>query len=139
MGIELSSLKKAVSSLERAINVAIKWKNEINAGHDELETIKAGVIQKFEFVYEQCWKIMKRWLEENVNPESVDGITRKELFRMSVENRLITEIESWMEFHRARNMTSHTYNEETANEVFEVAVKFLPYTKDFLERMERVK
>lgn len=138
MSINLNSLKKAISSLEKAINVAIKWQNKESINADELETIKAGVIQNFEFVYEQCWKLMKRWLEENVNPESVDGITRKELFRMGIENKLIIDFEKWMEFHYARNLTSHTYDQKTADEVFVVAVEFLPYAKEFFERMERV-
>ena len=44
-------------------------------------TIAAGVIQNFAFTYELCWKFMKRWIEENVNSEIVDGVTRRELFR----------------------------------------------------------
>lgn len=137
MSIELNSLKKAISSLERAIKVVTKWQFMKNADTDELETIKAGVTQNFEFVYEKCWKHMKRWLEENVNPESVDGITRKELFRMSIENKLIMDFDIWMKFHKARNLTSHTYDEDTTDEVFKVAVEFLPFAKDFLDRLEK--
>ncbi len=139
MSLELKSIRNAVESLERSINVALRKQNDPNVDIDEKDTIRAGVIQNFEFTYEQCWKFMKRWHEENINPESVDGITRKELFRLSAENKLIEDVEKWMEFHRARNITSHTYDGNTANEVFHKTVEFLPFAKAFLVRLDKVK
>jgi nucleotidyltransferase substrate binding protein (TIGR01987 family) len=135
--LELKSIRDATLSLERSINVALRKKNEGNAEIDEIETIRAGVIQNFEFTYEQCWKFMKRWLGENINSESVDGVSRRELFRMSAENKLIIDVDKWMEFHRARNITSHTYDEDTAQEVFDKTLEFLPFAKAFLERLEK--
>ena len=67
---------------------------------------------------------MKRWLETNISAESVDGVTRRELFRQAVENRLIDDVELWMSFHAARNETSHIYDSDTAEEVSEVAERF---------------
>ena len=55
---------------------------------------------------------MKRWLEENVGSASVDGVPRRELFRLAAESRLIADLPRWMEFHQARNQTSHTYEEK---------------------------
>ena len=136
MALELSSLEKAVASLERAL----KFADKMSAGsteYEEIEIIKAGVIQNFEFTYELCWKFMKRWIEENVSPDIVDGVTRKELFRLSAENRLIVDVEEWMEYHKSRNLTSHTYDEEVAERVYQTAVKFLSGAKDFLERLEK--
>jgi len=102
-----------------------------------METIEAGVIQNFEFTYELCWKFMKRWISENVNPEILDGVTRRELFRISAENKLIDDINKWMEFHKARNSTSHIYDSEVAEEVFIEAMEFLPYAKEFFIILEQ--
>ena len=137
MSLEISSLKKSCASLERAINVALVKKSDDKTGIDEMETIKAGVIQNFEFTYELCWKFMKRWIEVNVSLDIVDGVTRKELFRVSAENKLVLDVNKWMEFHKARNSTSHIYDEKIADEVFEISVSFLPYAKDFLMRLEQ--
>jgi nucleotidyltransferase substrate binding protein (TIGR01987 family) len=135
MDLNISSLIKAISSLERSINVVAKIDKNTDA--DQMETLRAGVIQAFEFSYELCWKFMKRWIEINVSSESVDGVTRIELFRVSAENRLIVDVTKWMEFHRARNKTSHIYDEDVAFDVFNTSVEFLPFAKDFLKRLEQ--
>ena len=135
MSLELNSLIKAVNSLERSIAVAEK-KSVEDCKDDEMEVIIAGVIQNFEFTYEVCWKFMKRWLAENMGTTYVDGITRKELFRLASENKLIEKTEKWFEFHAARNRTSHIYDEEVAEYVYNVAKQFLPEAKMFLERIE---
>ena len=54
MKLELSSLIKAISSLERALRVASEKLAQDNVTTDEIETIKAGVIQNFEFTYDLC-------------------------------------------------------------------------------------
>jgi len=64
------------------------------------------LIQNLEFTYEVCWKMMKRWLETNAG-ENVEGVTRRELFRMAAENRLIDNVDAWMTFRELRNQTSH--------------------------------
>lgn len=124
MLLDLSSLEKAIQSLRRAADFAIKT---LAASQDQVqkEVLQAGVIQNFEFTYELCWKFIKRWLEINVSRIAVDGVTRRELFRVAAENRLITEVENWMRFHEARNLTSHTYDPAISEEVFGFALAFV--------------
>ncbi len=132
MALELDSLKKAVAALERSLRVV----NEQSAGEADLvETLRAGVVQNFEVAYEQTWKMMKRWLEMNTSPVDVDGVTRRQLFRLCHENRLIDDVDAWMTFHKSRNETSHTYNAETADDVFSVAGDFLPAAQDVFLRI----
>ena len=66
MQLDLSSLRKAVESLERALRVADDEAFTSGLNEDQGETVRAGVIQSFEFTYELCWKFMKRWLEANL-------------------------------------------------------------------------
>jgi len=135
MALDLSSLRKAVDSLGRAIKVA----NTMICGKvdtDQEEVIRAGVIQNFEFTYELCRKFMKRWLEENESGQAADGMTIKELFRMSAERHLIKDVEIWFDYHKKRNKTAHTYNEVTAEDVYNSAVCFLTDAKDLLKLLE---
>jgi uncharacterized protein with HEPN domain len=41
----------------------------------------------------------------------------------------------WFSFGDARNLTSHTYNEETAQQVFVTAQDFLPHAQTLLSRL----
>jgi len=80
--------------------------------------------------------MMKRWIENHVGSAYVDGVTRRELFRVGAENRLICDVELWMGFHSSRNETSHTYDQTTANEVFADAKPFLIEVKSLFDAIQ---
>jgi len=101
------------------------------------ETIIAGVIQNFEFTYELCWKFLKRFLGNELGSNYVDGVSRKELFRLGTEHHLISNIDNWFKYHDSRNETSHTYDKTTAQEVFEVATKFIKDAEELLANLEK--
>ncbi len=136
MSLELSSLEKALASLERALNFTNRKLSEGKIEQDEIEIYKAAVIQNFEFSYELCWKFMKRWLELNVTPGMMEGVTRKQLFRYATENLLITDFEAWVVYHDLRNKTSHTYDSDVADVIFKKAGLFLEDAKSFLKALE---
>ena len=136
MKLDLSSLCKAVESLEKALNVVDDDVFMSRLNDEQKETVRAGVIQNFEFTYELCWKFARRWLEGNVGTAYVAGVTRRQLFRLSAEHRLIGDVDRWMEYHDARNETAHTYDEGTAEDVFETAHQFLADAQGLLEALE---
>lgn len=136
MILELESLKKAISSME-AVLVRVHDRQLM----DSLDAVtqmglKAGVIQHFEFTYELCWKFMKRWLDINLGSVYVDGVTRRELFRLAAEHQMITNVDVWMDYHRARNLTSHTYDIVVSEEVFQAATRFVHDAQCFLQALE---
>ena len=130
MKLELTSLENATASLERSVNAATKV--EATLPPELKETVRSGIIQNFEVAYELSWKMMKRWIETNISAGSVDGVTRRELFRQAAENRLIDDVDLWMSFHAARNETSHTYDNETAEEVSDSAEHFVAAAQSLL-------
>lgn len=132
MELDLSSFSKSVGSLEKTLNVAEDDSFVSGLNEDQKEAVKAGVIQNFEFTYEICWKFMKKWLGYNLGRTYITGISRRELFRLSAENELIDDIEKWMEYHQARNETLHTYDQDTADDVYEAAKEFLKDAKKLL-------
>ncbi len=136
MALDLSSLQKAVEALDKAINSYLTNQNNESLTDADKETLKSGVIQNFEVAYEMCWKSMKRWIEEQVSPDIVDGVPRKELYRIAVENRLILDVDEWMGYHESRNLTSHTYKASNAEKAFEAAMKFIHEAKFFLKTLE---
>ena len=137
MTLDLSSLQKAVSSLERAVRLT---EDRIARGEtpaDEIELLKAGVIQNFEFTHELCWKFIQRWIRENRTPEDADHPrSRKELFRLAAQYGLIADPLPWFDYSEKRNLTSHTYDADTAQTVFEAAIRLLPDARYLLQRLE---
>ena len=136
MTLDLTSLRRAIASLEKSIRSYRVLSENSTLTPDDINTVKAGVIQNFEVAYEQCWKFMKRWIEQNVSSDIVDGVTRRELFRVGAENRLIDDVAQWMEFHQSRNLTAHTYDAENAGQAFSSALIFIDAASSFLKRLD---
>lgn len=137
MPLDLTSLRKAVSALEQAL---LRCENEaLLAGLDEVtrNVLRAGVIQHFEFTFELSWKFIQRWIRLNRTPEDADfPRTRKELFRLAARAGLIEDPAPWFVYAEARNLTSHTYNDEEAARVYDVARRFAGDARHLLSRME---
>ena len=136
MPLELGSLRKAIPAFAGVLAKSDDAEFMRMMDEEARNAIRAGVIQHFEFTYELCWKFIKRWLEMNISPAIADGVTRRELFRLALENRLITDIEQWMRYHEARNLTSHTYEPEIAERVYNTAHDFAPDAARLLRALE---
>lgn len=120
----LTPLQKATASLASAI---AQPKNEF---------IRDAVIQRFEYTYELAWKFIKRDLSEDVGSEAINGLNRKDLFRIAADKGLINDPLPWFTYHKARNETSHTYNEKTAEETYIVALQFVKDAQYLLNKLE---
>ena len=136
MKLDLTALQRASASLSEAVTNACdtSFMNTINESQQKL--IIAGVIQNFEFTYELSWKFIKRWLSENVGSTYVDGVSRRELFRLAAEHQLIDDVDEWMFYHTARNQTSHSYDEHTALEIFDAANPFAHLAIQLLDKLK---
>lgn len=114
MALELQNFDMAVSSLERACAYSRRVLGDGDVREDEAEILRAAVVQNFEFTYEMCWKYIKRWLDSNYSSSLTMGISRKQLFRLALENGLIDDFEAWVRYHELRNLTVHTYDRAVA-------------------------
>lgn len=95
---------------------------------------KQGLIQSFEFTHELSWKVMKDFLEFN----GVDGIMgSRDTFRIAFNNGLIEDGELWIKTIADRNLSSHTYDETTANNLAEkICKEYAGIFNAFLEKMK---
>jgi nucleotidyltransferase substrate binding protein (TIGR01987 family) len=136
MPLDLESLRKAIFSLKQTMSVAAGMM-ALRPDDEALgNALRAGVIQNIEFTYELSWKFAKRWLEANVGAAYVDGVPRRELFRIAAENRLIEDVDIWMSFHAARNVTSHSYDASVARDVALIAPGLLAEAEKLLAAIE---
>jgi nucleotidyltransferase substrate binding protein (TIGR01987 family) len=115
--ISTQALEKALDSLKRAI---LQPKNEFS---------RDSVIQRFEYTFELSWKLLTKILEADSGSLADNSV--KAVLREAARLGNIQKLDLWFEFQKARNITSHTYNEVTAEEVYSRAI-LLPAEVDFL-------
>ncbi len=102
-------LRQRVEAFRRAVR-----RLEDACRQEKNEFIRDSVIQRFEFCYELAWKMLKLKLEE----EDIDVRSPKQVLQVALELGLIEDGNAWTELHRMRNLTSHTYDEALAEEVY---------------------
>jgi len=137
MTIDLTSLEKAVEALQRAIRVSEDPALVESASEDLRNTVRAGVIQNFEFTYELCWKMLKRHLEAvAASPTEVDALSFRALIRAGAEKGIVGDPERWFDYRQQRNITSHTYDEDKARSVYRTALAFAPDAGELLARLK---
>ncbi len=103
------SFEKALSRLKAAVTLA---------DQRELSDLESqGLIQGFEYTHELAWKTLKNFLE-------AQGLATlygsRDTTRAAFNNGVIENGEVWMDMIDKRNLTSHTYDEETAAEVVKI-------------------
>ena len=135
--LDISALRGAAAAFQNSLSFAQKVEAKPPKERDffEFENARAALIQHFECAYELCWKTLTRYLEMYIGSQA-DILTRKDLFRVSAEKQLIPDVHRWFVFHTARNKTSHMYNEDLANEVYEIAKTFSEDMRALLRTLE---
>lgn len=99
--------KKALATLSLGI------RQHRERGLSELE--KQGLIQGFEFTHELSWKVMLDFLKDQGETILYGS---KDVTRLAFNRGLITSGEVWMNMIADRNLTSHTYQEEISEQIF---------------------
>lgn len=128
-------------------NKDIRWKqrfaNYTKAFHqlekytarEKLNELEAqGLIKSFEYTYELAWKTLQDLLKEK-GYKNIAG--PKPVIEQSFQDGYITDGESWMRMLNSRNLTSHTYDHETANEIIEkIKTEYLDLFRDLYKKLE---
>lgn len=120
--IHLEAPLLALASLDKALS---QPKNEFT---------RDAVIQRFEYTFELCWKTLRRYLENETNTQEYN---LKDLFRAAGKQGLIHSVDAWFEYHKASNLTTHTYHAETAEETYAAAKKFAVDARQLLNSLEQ--
>ena len=89
------------------------------------DAIAESVIQRFETCYDCLWKVLRRYLIEDLGlaetPNSPKGV-----FRLANENGLLaTPIEEWFRYADSRINTSHDYSGEKAQACLKIIGGFI--------------
>ncbi len=121
--------KKAFSQLKEAM--------ELMDVRELSKLEKQGTIQAFEYTHELAWKMLKDFLEYKGN---TDIYGSKDAVRNSFKLGIIEDGDSWMQMIKSRNLTSHTYDESTADEIiFLIKDMYFEEFEKLIEKMEILK
>lgn len=136
MQLDLSSLHKAIAQLQESLNY---YHSDLVQGDPALiRQLRAAAIQAFEYNYELSIKMLKRYLElAEPSKEIIDQMSFPTLIRTASERGLLLNDWSiWKQYREARNITSHTYDEEFAERVFATIPSFLDDANYLLNKLE---
>lgn len=122
-----ANYQKALAQLQKFID---------KGALSELE--QQGLIKAFEYTYELAWTTLKDFLEYQGETELFGS---RDCIRKAFQVGLITEGQIWMDMLKSRNKTSHTYNQETADEITRAVLNdyhpvFVDFHHQMLERMK---
>lgn len=123
--IDYSKLQKSLKHLE------MQYENYSNAQYrtelSELdkEGIAESTIQRFETCYDTLWKILKRYLIEELGIPEIPN-SPKPILRIAFDNQLFSSpIEQWLKYADARIDTAHDYDEEKAMQCLALMQDFI--------------
>jgi nucleotidyltransferase substrate binding protein (TIGR01987 family) len=101
---------------------------------DELD--RTGAIKIFEMGFELSWKILKKVLQEK---GLIEAQNPKDVFRSAATQGYIKDPELWFAFQETRNLTVHTYNENTAELIFSSLDEFQTELNTLIETLKKLK
>ena len=103
--LQLATFDKVLAKLDKAL------KKDMAADDVYLD----GVIQRFEFCFELAWKMMKAYLAY----DGIEANSPRASIREGFAAGLIPNAEAWLDMLEKRNLSSHTYDEKTALDIYE--------------------
>lgn len=116
----LRNYRRALSKLSESVE---SLSNIENLDEPLKELIREGVILRFEYTHELAWKVIKDYAEYQ---GYTDVRGSRDAFRKGLQMGIIDSPE-WMDSIEDRNLTSHNYDEDIAEEIYEEIInKYYP-------------
>lgn len=105
---QLTMLTQALSQLEETLNL------------EPTRVHKDATIQRFEFCFELAWKLLQSLVRFN----GIEVFGPRNSIRSAGQLELIDDPIVWMKSLEARNLTTHVYSGDVADEVYKQAEVF---------------
>ena len=129
-----SNYRKALAQMGKAVDMVSARLGSVS---DQDELMAEGLIQRYEYTHELVWKVMKDY-------EEYQGLTdimgSRDAIRIALQSGLIND-DRWMDTIADRNLTSHNYDDETAQRIVGNIINvyyplFVKFEKTMLGKME---
>ncbi len=132
MELKLNEFKKAIEGFSYLVGVDLKSMENV-LDKRLIDGIENGMIQKFEYSIELCWKLIKQFLKQE---DGIDAKTPKQSIKEFYLAGYIDEDNylKLIDMIDDRNNLSHIYDED---EFRKISKKFSLYVKVF-EKIEQI-
>lgn len=119
-----SNYRKAFLQLER-----FSAKKTLN----ELE--EQGLIQAFEYTYELAWKTLQDFFKDRGYQETVGP---RLVIELAISTGVVKNGDVWMRIFKHRNLSTHTYDEKTAQElIMSIRAEYVSAFKQLVDLLEK--
>jgi nucleotidyltransferase substrate binding protein (TIGR01987 family) len=117
---KLEDAKKAIVTLEEILMEKYS------------KIVRDATIQRFEYTFEVAWKLLKEYL---YHKEGIVCNSPKSCFREAFSVGLLNEEETvlFIQMTDDRNLTSHTYDEEIAENLYKKVKNYYTLLKSLIE------
>lgn len=121
-----------MQKLSKAVEIVA---DKLDWGCDVDELLKEVLIQRFEYTHELAWDVMRDYA---IYQGYTDVKGSRDAFRKAFEMGLISD-KHWMDSITDKNNTSHNYDDEKAEEIYEEIVNvYFPLFVDFERKMSEL-
>lgn len=133
--IQYDKFQKSLKHLELQFN---NYKSlDDNLPYLMKEAVEESVIQRFETCYDCMWKVLKRYLTEELGLPEVPN-SPKPIFKLAGANNLFaSSVEDWLQYSNLRIDSSHDYNGEKAQVALEYMENFIDDAIGLYQTMSR--
>ena len=117
------SEKKATRYMHDLGNALERFNEVMEIPIEENDIALDAAIQRFEFSFELFWKTLKVFLLE---AGGIQISSPKQVLKEAFSQGWINEEQKWLDLLDARNLTSHVYNEQKAQEIYRMIEENAP-------------
>jgi len=97
---------------------------------------RGGLIQAFEFTFEKAWKT----LQDLLISRGYEVRGPRPVIEQAFQDGLIVKGEDWAKMLLSRNLTAHTYNQDTAENIAQsIKAHYEPLFGDLIKKLHQEK
>lgn len=127
-GSVIMTIEQVKAKHENFLRALKKLQIALDKNIEDDELYLDGLIQRFEFCSELSWKLMQIYLSY----EGISANSPRSAIRKSFESEIISDFEGWLDMLESRNLSTHTYDENTAKEIYKnIAEKYIFLLENF--------
>ncbi len=123
--IDYDKFEKSLKHLQLQYDNYKTLDDREDLGALEKEAIAESVIQRFETCYDSLWKVLKRYLAEELGIADMPN-SPKPVIQIAFENKLfVADVKQWVKYADARVDTAHDYSEKKALSTLQLMGDFI--------------